>query len=96
MKVSDKNVSKKRLVQLENSGIPVYPNPANEFVTIGFGNQMTGSSIIQLYDIQGKEIIRKKITGFTQQLDMGSVRAGVCYLRITTGEKIITWKITKI
>ncbi|MEA3444350.1 MAG: T9SS type A sorting domain-containing protein [Bacteroidota bacterium] len=62
---------------------------------MGFGNQMTGSSIIQLYDIQGKEIIRKKITGFTQQLDVRKLEAGVYYLRVTGNGKTLLWKIVK-
>jgi hypothetical protein len=69
------------------SNLSVYPNPANDHVTISFeAKAMNGNMMAELTDLTGKQmsvsIIEKQNGTIIQRLNTGSFPAGIYFLRI--------------
>ena len=74
--------------------IVVYPNPINDFLTI---KNISNSSDVLLYNVLGATFkpIKKDIGNESYTLDLKNYPAGVYFLRIKEGDKILTKKIVK-
>ncbi len=75
-----------------------YPNPSNEFVTLGYYLPMTENVNIQLFDLSGKEIFtlnEKNIDAgtYTFQLSTSALTAGIYAVRFQSGNTIIVRKL---
>jgi endoglucanase len=71
------------------SEISIYPNPANQFVTIEFGTNM-GAGEIQLLTVDGKTIYRKKCTGAaTETIDVSALQKGAYLLKANVASQIV-------
>jgi len=68
--------------QLTNEQISIYPNPANDIITISIDNAIE-SVTIKLIDVLGKEILTKSSQKSTTQLNLNAVVNGVYSLKIT-------------
>jgi hypothetical protein len=73
------------------SGINIYPNPANQSVTIGFTSTTSENMQIEVTDISGKEVlISRKLSSIsgknTFQLNTGGLSSGTYICRIITNE----------
>lgn len=70
----------------------LFPNPANEFVTIQFSNDFTGT--IQLYNSSGKMIIELKRNSVEETIiNIENLRPGIYYLRLSTTNDTATKKL---
>jgi len=78
------------------SGIKLYPNPANDFITIEF-NSIENTNNIKIYDITGKEVNNYSITNnnTTSQLNISNFESGIYIITIQTSDKIIREKFIK-
>lgn len=75
-----------------SKSIKTYPNPANDFIYINYGNNII--SRITVMDIEGKEVL-KQTTNF-EMIDISKLPSNYYLLKIITDEKItITKKIIK-
>lgn len=62
----------------------VYPNPVNDgFVNIE--TSLNETKHVKMYDLQGRSIISKKLTG--NKLNISNVSAGVYLLKVTIDRK---------
>jgi hypothetical protein len=77
-----------------HSEISVYPNPANEFVTIRSAHPEHMS--VEITSSKGQLISRKEMDGTTLQLDLSSFRQGVYVITIRSKDFLITRKIVKL
>lgn len=77
---------------LEN--VKVYPNPTSTIFTIQLGELK--DSRINIYDINGKEIIKKKLSNTIEKIDISRFENGVYMLSITSGNKKVIKRIIKI
>lgn len=66
-------------ISKENIDFTVYPNPAKDNITIST-KQLEGG-ILSLYDIMGKEILRRRINNDETILDINRLKAGVYILK---------------
>ncbi|MCK9320769.1 MAG: T9SS type A sorting domain-containing protein, partial [Bacteroidales bacterium] len=71
----------------ENIDFIVYPNPAKDNITITT-KQLEGG-ILSLYDIMGKEILRRRINNDETILDINSLKAGIYILKVLDKENSI-------
>ncbi len=73
----------------------LYPNPANDFVTISTGLN-SGDVSVLVYDFTGKLIENKQIknAGTTVQYTTSELANGVYILSIKTSDKTVTKKLT--
>jgi PKD repeat protein len=82
---------------LEN--IIVYPNPADQVVTIDFGNVMYSNISVQLFDVIGQRCGTYMHNGDPLQsfnVDLKDRDAGIYFLRIQAGSDVVSRKITII
>lgn len=63
-------------------GISVYPNPAKSIINLDITNY-TGDLTIQLYDINGREVLKNKVDFIgTKSLNIGFLQAGLYVLKL--------------
>ena len=83
---------------LQTSGIElsVYPNPTNSFLLIEVKTDKQRDLLLSLFDLNGKLILQKKITGNKQTVNMQNYKPAIYILKITEGNKEIrTYQIVK-
>ena len=77
---------------LTNSSISIYPNPANDLVNVV---STTSIKTIEVLNYIGQTIyMNKSVDAKQMQLNVSSFKAGVYFVKITTGTGIKTTKIT--
>ena len=76
------------------SSINVYPNPANETVTIE-NHYQTGNGLLTIYNAQGKAMLNKQITAGFIQIDIRSLYNGVYFVKFTTDRTMEVRKLIK-
>lgn len=78
--------------------IKVYPNPVNDFVNIEFSSVTENNVIANIYNVLGKRIMSKEIPKGTSltTIDIAGNEAGVYFLTIDNGIKVISKMISKI
>lgn len=78
--------------------IHIYPNPANDFVTIEFPAITKSDVIVNIYNILGEKILSQEIASGTNvaRLNLSGNKAGIYMLTIDSGTKLITKRIYKI
>ena len=76
-----------RAVALESSAIPkfsIYPNPSNGIVGIKFDNIPDGQFDIQIYNTQGKTVMKKEVaTVGLSYVQMAPLKRGVYWMKMT-------------
>ena len=73
------------------SKVSVYPNPANNFVTI---SSSVDINKIELYNLLGKKVINtSKLVN--DKLDVSSIAKGVYLMKLTSGKSVISRKLIK-
>ena len=83
------------LVELTNSAITLYPNPANEVLYINFNNTATNNTVIELYDAIGKLVITQKVTNSIETLALTDLAKGIYSIRIVTDKTQLLSRIIK-
>lgn len=78
--------------------LTVYPNPAMDYMNISYTpHENINDIVISIYSVDGKLVYSKtkpvmdKL--FTDQIDVGRLRSGYYFIRLTAGNKIVTNKI---
>ena len=69
----------------------IYPNPADEYVTI---SGLQGKGILSLFDTSGKQFIKRNITSVEERLYVGNLSRGSYIIQITVGKNVKTVKIS--
>lgn len=77
--------------EFEMSQIAVTPNPTTEFINIDMPNN-SGSFVSELYDITGKQVLRKENL---ETLNVSQLNSGVYILRIKTDNAVVSRRIIK-
>lgn len=78
------------IVDLTDKLYPVFPNPSNSEITIGFNLSSTSALEFMLYDLQGKEVLnisdrKNYFKGHHQkQIDISNLESGTYLIRIKT------------
>jgi len=64
----------------------IYPNPLTSSSILQLNTQVTNAEVI-IYDMVGKEIMRKKLTGDKMEIEKGSLEQGVYFVRVVSDER---------
>jgi endoglucanase len=77
-------------VNIINSTLKVYPNPATDYINVSFNNKQSGLVTIKVTDartgrIHLSESFNKTSEEFTQRINLNSVPFGVCLVEIVQG-----------
>jgi len=62
-----------------------YPNPLTSSSILQFNAQLKNAEVV-IYDMVGKEMIRKKLTGDRMEIEKGSLECGVYFVRVISEE----------
>lgn len=74
----------------QNSGIHIYPNPANDEIEILFDAKINTSSILIIYDPIGKKVFEKTITNTNRlNIDVAKFENGLYILELNDKSNII-------
>lgn len=73
-----------------SSDFSIYPNPANDFITINGLNKIEN---VQIIDLNGQ--IRNSIDNPSSEISISDLDKGIYLLRVTTGDQMITKKLIK-
>lgn len=83
--------------QNELQNFVMYPNPAKEFVTIGFNNSLSGNKVVvEIYDILGQLVSNNKFDNtpnFEQTINTSNLKSGLYLVRIGDGNVFSTKKL---
>lgn len=77
-----------------SSGLTLYPNPANNQITITLPDNYDNSGL-WIYDSYGRLIDQKKLGSNIEQLDVSHLKPGVYHIRIEADGKWLSKKIIK-
>jgi hypothetical protein len=79
--------------EIETSSFEVYPNPANDMVTVSFDEM--GDYELILHDVFGKEIIRQTSTDRQPELNLSDYASGLYFLTLKGKTKSAVVKVIK-
>jgi hypothetical protein len=72
----------------------IYPNPVNGKLTIEHGLPEKGG-VLTLFNINSQLLVTKEISDFKTEIDLGSYRSGIYYIKIKNDNEIVVRKIIK-
>lgn len=76
--------------------LKLYPNPATDFIILENTSGRTENYILQVIDMQGREVFRNAIEiANSYRFDLSSFREGVYLLKLQNGEKQVSRMIIK-
>jgi len=79
-----------------NNNLAVYPNPANERITIELkGLNSIQNSLISICNIQGQTILQQSLRQSKTELDISGLLKGIYILKLNNGEKTEVQKLIK-
>ncbi len=65
-----------------NIGIEMHPNPAHDIIIINVEDYLPSKMLMTIYDIQGKEVLHKRLYQGSNVIDLEDVNAGVYIVEI--------------
>jgi len=75
--------------------VQVYPNPANNVVNVNL-SAVKGKSDVSIYDVNGRQVLRREVNAVNAQLDISTLPTGVYIIKVKNGLKeVSTTKIIK-
>jgi hypothetical protein len=83
---------KASLDESANSSFRVYPNPANEEITIK-SSSVSNDATVSVFDLNGKELKSLKLSGMETNVDTTGLISGVYFVRVSTGNDSKTEKL---
>lgn len=81
------------LIELENNIESIFPNPANNFVTINFTNKKLRTA--EIVEISGKLVYQTTISSLSHEIPLKNFSPGIYVLKITEGDKTRHFKLVK-
>ena len=66
--------------------LSIYPNPVTSTSTLQLNTQLKAAEVV-IYDILGKEMMRKKMSGDRMEIERGSLESGVYFVRVRSEDR---------
>jgi hypothetical protein len=77
------------------SGLLIYPNPANDQITLNFGLPI-GKAEISVFDIQGRLMISKSVASkVIVNIDLDKLGSGIYIIRVASENHLMNSKFMK-
>ena len=77
------------------TGIELYPNPANSYITIDFGSSNDINQLV-IVDISGKEVLTQEVNTTAHQVDIQRLSSGVYNICLSNGARFAYFKFVKL
>jgi hypothetical protein len=89
-------VAKSAVANASAPQIGIYPNPTNGEILVNIPqNEAVSSHTVSLYDINGRVLSSKEVSHNEVRMDLSSYANGVYFIKINSGETVITEKVVK-
>lgn len=72
--------------------LKMFPNPANDLVTISFEKEIEG---VAIYNILGQEVLSKSINAMEGSFDVSNLSSGTYFVRVAVDHMVTTLKLIK-
>lgn len=80
----------------EKLSIVLYPNPANDLLTITLDQiRAINKSILTVYSIEGRMLLQQFITQNKTELDISGLSNGIYFIKVTGSDKSSILKFVK-
>jgi hypothetical protein len=77
------------------SGLLIYPNPANDRITLNFGSPVE-KAIISIFDVQGRLIISKSVANTAiENLEIDQFGSGIYLIKVASENHLLNSKFMK-
>ncbi|MFI1770866.1 T9SS type A sorting domain-containing protein [Thalassobellus citreus] len=79
------------------SSFSITPNPANNLVTLSFGKVNANNISVNIYNIQGKQILKasKTLQNKSVTLDVSHLKSGLYFLKVSIDDSEVVKKLIK-
>ncbi|MGB0805988.1 MAG: T9SS type A sorting domain-containing protein [Salibacteraceae bacterium] len=95
-KTNQRNIFEPREVD-EFIPVEIYPNPANDFVTVDVGEYETKEVLtVEIVNSAGSVVIQNRIDAGVSQINTSQLTTGVYVIRITDGKEMIQNQVLEI
>src|SRR5690606_10405581 len=73
---------------VSQSGFAMYPNPAEDFLTVTMSQASETIAGITVYDMLGKTISTKPAAGNSATIDVSQISTGIYFVQVTTANNL--------
>jgi len=73
--------------------ILVYPNPAKDYLTLQFDQNVIGNATVLLFDVSGKQIMNTQMNKQNLVMDVSNLESGMYILQIALENQVITKQV---
>ncbi len=80
----------------DQAEMTIYPNPVRDILNVKLNLKKDEPLVIQVLSANGKVVVTRKLSGFTQyleQLDVYALPRGLYYIRVSTTDWVVTDKV---
>jgi len=76
--------------------VHIFPNPAKDFITIEFGNELKDGYSLFIYDLAGMEVMKSYVPGEANslRLDVSALAAGIYLMKTVSGNDVVVNKFS--
>jgi Secretion system C-terminal sorting domain len=85
-------VNKVRSISKDNE-LLVYPDPAQNEITVAYGGVIDGSASLVLYDLMGRVVLSTEISQNTTSIDVSALKNGMYFCKLLMNDASVTRKI---
>mgnify|MGYP001123551794 CR=1 FL=1 len=78
---------------LNNAGVSVYPNPSYGQVYVELNSYSNQLIDMMVYDSYGRIVVKQKITGAKNSYDLSKLAPGTYFIRLQSGDDVISKKV---
>ncbi len=80
--------------EMDAATVSLYPNPANDVVSIDFGGELYTHALVSVYSTQGGNmVLQKRVTSGLSQINVGNLNRGIYFVKVETGSMIKNLKL---
>lgn len=79
--------------QFADNIFSVYPNPAHDVLNITLKAGLASDSNVAVFDIQGRQVVAKKLSSASDSIDINHLSAGFYIVKLTQGNKQYVKKV---
>lgn len=91
--ISTPKMNASATVEPADTDFQLFPNPANSQVALHWEGDADALAQVQIFDLNGRVLLNRKVKGLHAQLDVSSLPNGLYTLRLRNNEKIHTKKL---
>ena len=78
-----------------DEAVRIYPNPANDIITVENTSLLNKETIISIYNMQGQLMLQKDIQQAKTEINISELHSGMYYIKVKTKKGTIVKKLIK-